>query len=408
MGAGLLCGPVACAPTAPRPLLLRAARPPCPPFVRYAAHYDARHTSAVSLGALGKSQSRKQDAAPEWSDAGHVVAWERAGMAMAALTASAALLFCSCDPAFAAGSGGRMGGSAFSSSSSPSSGFQDSGSSSTLGRGADSSFLQQQRSQGARSLSSPAARSSGGHHLSVTGRSALAPAYMTPLGGGGGGFGLTSLLFWGVFAFIMVKAAQGVLGGGGGSRALREGDDPVSVAKLQVALLGSARGLQRDLERIASRADTSGPAGLHFILQETVLALLRNPDYAVYGYGKSGREDSPDAAENRFNALSLEERRKFEAETLVNVGGRKRQSSLNRQSSGPNELIVVTILAAVAAPLKLPRVTSREELLEALSKLGGVRSEDVLAVEVLWTPEEEGDTFTQEDLFTDYPQLNNL
>lgn len=69
---------------------------------------------------------------------------------------------------------------------------------------------------------------------------------------------------------------------------------------------------------------------------------------------------------------------------------------------------MVTILAAVAAPLKLPRVTSREELLEALSKLGGVRSEDVLAVEVLWTPEEEGDTFTQEDLFTDYPQLNNL
>lgn len=93
---------------------------------------------------------------------------------------------------------------------------------------------------------------------------------MTPLGGGGGGFGLTSLLFWGVFAFIMVKAAQGVLGGGGGSRALREGDEPVSVAKLQVALLGSARGLQRDLERIASRADTSGPTGLHFILQGVV------------------------------------------------------------------------------------------------------------------------------------------
>ena len=41
----------------------------------------------------------------------------------------------------------------------------------------------------------------------------------------------------------------------------------VAVAKLQVGLLGSARALQRQLDRIASRADTSSPAGLHYILQ---------------------------------------------------------------------------------------------------------------------------------------------
>ena len=41
----------------------------------------------------------------------------------------------------------------------------------------------------------------------------------------------------------------------------------MSVAKLQVALLGSARSLQRQLDRLADRADTSTPEGLHFVLQ---------------------------------------------------------------------------------------------------------------------------------------------
>ena len=41
----------------------------------------------------------------------------------------------------------------------------------------------------------------------------------------------------------------------------------VSVAKVQVGLLGSARVLQRDLERIAKRADTNSSEGLTFVLQ---------------------------------------------------------------------------------------------------------------------------------------------
>ena len=47
----------------------------------------------------------------------------------------------------------------------------------------------------------------------------------------------------------------------------------VTVAKLQVGLLGSARQLQRDLDRIAGRADTNTPSGLHYVLQGSILAL---------------------------------------------------------------------------------------------------------------------------------------
>ena len=45
------------------------------------------------------------------------------------------------------------------------------------------------------------------------------------------------------------------------------GSGQATVAKLQVGLLGSARSLQRDLERIAGRADTNTPDGLHYVLQ---------------------------------------------------------------------------------------------------------------------------------------------
>lgn len=58
---------------------------------------------------------------------------------------------------------------------------------------------------------------------------------------------------------------------------------PMSVVKLQVGLLGTARELQRDLNRMGNSVDTSSPGGLHYLLQETVLALRRNPQYAMYG-----------------------------------------------------------------------------------------------------------------------------
>lgn len=243
--------------------------------------------------------------------------------------------------------------------------------------------------------------------------------FLSPWGFGGGygfgygypiGGGLASLLFWGVFAVIMVNVVRGVRSQGDAAGELDTGER-ISVAKLQVGLLGTARQLQWDLERIAAGADTSSPRGLHYVLQETVLALMRNPDYCVYGFAKSGVERSADDAESRFNKLSLEERGKFEKETRVNVGGRTARGSLGRLqdlSLPVNELIVVTILVAAEGRLRLPKVTSRQTLVEALASLGAVPASDVLAVEVLWTPEEEGDYFTTEDLAADYPLLNTL
>jgi uncharacterized membrane protein len=111
-----------------------------------------------------------------------------------------------------------------------------------------------------------------------------APAPVVVAGGGGGGSALFTFLVLGIFAFVAYQAISGSFAGGDDYDDFEDLDNgPMSVVKLQVGLLGSARELQRDLNRMGNTTDTSTPQGLHYLLQETVLSLRRNPQYAVYG-----------------------------------------------------------------------------------------------------------------------------
>lgn len=67
---------------------------------------------------------------------------------------------------------------------------------------------------------------------------------------------------------------------------------------------------------------------MHVVTAETVLSLLRNPDYCVYGDGGTKNPRGLDGAEDAFNEVVMQERGKFKEETLVNVGGRSRRSSM--------------------------------------------------------------------------------
>ena len=139
-----------------------------------------------------------------------------------------------------------------------------------------------------------------------------------------------------------------------------------------------------------------------------MLSLLRHPDYCVYGSVRSKSAASA-RAEAAFNEASLEERSKIEKETLVNVDARKRSAAApGPAAEGANEFIVVTLIVAADSALTMPTIATLEDLKTALKRLGAVRAEGLQAVEVLWTPQEEGDSLTQEELSRDYPLLNTL
>nr|XP_043634369.1 uncharacterized protein LOC122605479 [Erigeron canadensis] len=281
-----------------------------------------------------------------------------------------------------AASGGRMGGRSFSSSSSSSS--SSSRSFSTRSRGPELSFS--------------------------------APYYAPTPFGGGGFFVGPAVGFGSSFFFVMVGFAAFILVSGflsdrsdGDDGSVLTATEKTSVLKLQVGLLGMGRSLQTDLNRIAEAANTSTPEGLSFVLQETTLSLLRHPDYCISGYSSVDVKRSVEEGEKRFNQLSIEERGKFDEETLVNVNNIRKQSATSQRSNGfRNEYIVITIIVAAGGVHKLPPINSSAQLKEALQKLASIPSSRIMAVEVLWTPQNENDTLSERELLEDYSLLRPL
>ncbi|KAK9063673.1 hypothetical protein SSX86_017544 [Deinandra increscens subsp. villosa] len=183
-----------------------------------------------------------------------------------------------------------------------------------------------------------------------------------------------------------------------------------SVLKLQVGSLGKGRSLQRELNRIAEKADTSTLKGLNYVLQETIVALLRHSNYCISGYSSVDVKRSVKEGEKLFDQLSIEERSKFDEETLVNVNNniRKKTATTHTSNGLLNQYIVVTILVVASCVPELPPIKSNEQLKKALQNLASIPTTNIIGVEVLWTPQKEDDSLTEQEMLEDYPLLHPL
>jgi uncharacterized membrane protein len=255
-------------------------------------------------------------------------------------------------------------------------------------------------------------------------RGSYGGGYRGGYGGGGIGFPFLIPIFGfgggGLFGFLVLMAIVGVIAnalrggvslpaGEGGGLAAPRPEGPVSIAQLQVGLLASARELQADLRRLAATADTASTTGLQRVLQETSLALLRHPDLWVYANWELGQVPFT-SAESTFNRLSMTERGKLRREVTANVGGQRFQDTAAPagNADAASDFIAVTLLVASRGRLPTRTVSSAEDLREALRLIGSVSSAELLALEVIWQPEGEGEVLSTEELLTAYPQLQHL
>jgi len=243
--------------------------------------------------------------------------------------------------------------------------------------------------------------------------------FLLPFFGFGGVGSLFSILIFFAIANFLVNVIRNALSGGENGGVLTSSNPKVAVGRVQVGLLADARELQTDLDELAQKADTGTASGRAQVLQEATLALLRHPEYWVYGAADS-QQTALDSAEAKFNQYALAERSKFAEETLSNYNNQLRGDSGNRAIAGEidklaknlqqesGEYIVVTLVVGTTNKLNLPAINDSADMRNTLRQIGGIGSDDLLAIEVLWTPQAQGDTLTTDDILANYPNLKLL
>ncbi len=238
--------------------------------------------------------------------------------------------------------------------------------------------------------------------------------FLLPIFGFGGG---------GIFGFLILMSIIGVIvnsvkntssfSNPSNSSIVSQSANPskVSLIQFQIGLLASAKEIQIRLRELASQANTSTSSGLQRILQDTTLSLLRKPELWVYSNIETGSVPFA-SAESTFNRISITERSKLKAELTSNFSGQTSKSTNNESNPGDsdltNEYIAITILVATKKNLKLNNSTNNEQITEALRIIGSIPSNELIALEVIWQPEGEGETLREEELITQYPNLKHL
>lgn len=183
----------------------------------------------------------------------------------------------------------------------------------------------------------------------------------------------------------------------------------VTVSKIQVGLLATARGIQTDLSEYSLSADTQTPAGLAQLLQEAALALLRTQENWTHVSASSKTVRSREAAQTIFTQLSIGERSKFSSETLTNVNGIRRIKDNSQQDNEPGSYIVVTLLIGTENDRPLfGDVYSAKELQQALARIAATPPEYLTVFELLWTPQSATESLTGDELLTEYTNLMQI
>jgi uncharacterized membrane protein len=249
------------------------------------------------------------------------------------------------------------------------------------------------------------------------------PSYVpTPYGGSvaaGGGIGLGGIFGFLLILGIVVLVGKVLLQNLASARRQRAGEpltgalggERYAVVTCQLALLATARTLQRDLQHYAETATTDTVIGLASALQEATMALRRYRDYWRYGMVHLQRLGTIDETERAFNQVISQERVKLSEELTTNIEGVRRQTP-RRESPKSDEVgqyLVVTLIVATGYPeFTEYRTPSLNDMEDTLQRLATLLAADLLGLEVIWSPENPDDAMTEDELLAEYPELSGL
>jgi uncharacterized membrane protein len=185
-------------------------------------------------------------------------------------------------------------------------------------------------------------------------------------------------------------------------------NDVVTVSKLQIGLLASAKDIQANLTHLSEIADLDSSSGLATFATNCTLMLLRHPDYWTHAASSSETVKTRAEAQQLFERISISERMKFDTETFSRTGDRlvvEDRSSATVEDELPEYIVVTLVIGTENDQALFPPVHSAEDLEAALKTIGSLSGDYLSVFELLWTPQAAEDSLTADELIELFPEI---
>ena len=242
----------------------------------------------------------------------------------------------------------------------------------------------------------------------------------------GPGFG--SIFIFAVFALVAFSALGNItssvgdsIGSALGSNVQSVLGSGVSAVEISVALnvpdRDNPNSILSALHRLSRTARTDSRVGLQNLTSQVALELLRRKEdiVAVSTSGHNFNDESK--AQREFNNMAIQQRSKFQRETVSNYGGvdysageMKRANEYSPKATVAVVTLVMLIDGDSTSKTLSKRVNSIRDVEQALSRIAADSKADncLRGAEILWTPEERDETLTMRDALADYSSLRNV
>lgn len=187
----------------------------------------------------------------------------------------------------------------------------------------------------------------------------------------------------------------------------------MDVTMMQVAIDWRARAqVQAELDRLARSGMTGTPAGLAKLCREAASALRQTELAWLYARAKNYKPMSPPVAEGEFRALATDARSRFRHEVVRAADGELSSQDgpdVQAKSEEGEGIVVVSIIVAARFDLfDLTDDADARQIGRALDGLSNIQPNQLVALEVIWSPAEEDDRMSSAELQMLYPELRRL
>lgn len=186
--------------------------------------------------------------------------------------------------------------------------------------------------------------------------------------------------------------------------------DRVDVQAIGIALDAQARRSVQDAMRaIAQGGDTGSKAGLARMLREAVRVVIEAEASWTHALVEGGPPRPASEARRMFTEIAQRARSRFPVEVIRNANGTiaTRPAPPLAASEEPGVVLVTFVVASREEIADPPDPSRREDLRRGLEALA-VGEQDLVAVEVVWSPAEEADRVSIAALERRHPEIRRI